>query len=375
MSTPHHPSVTWPQALAWRLRQQLLDPVGTQDVAGVVGRLGAIKADPADAAELAVLIRREHSQPGDVDRALADGTIIKTFAFRGATHYLTPHEGADYLALRAMSRMWELPSWRSYYGLEPSDWPKLREAVRQALANGPLTYDELGGAITTQPKFRRLAGAFRERNFTLLKPLTWQGEMSFGPGRGRATFQRLDSNVYWKGVPDADDAGPRAIEAYFRAYGPATREHLRYWIGSGLGAGGKRIDAWVEQLGDRLTQIEVDGQPALCLADVVEELLATGEGSAVRLLPGYDQWVLGPGTSDTNIVPAAWRSVISAGANILLIRGRVGGTWSASDDRVTVKRFEGAESPSSDALEGEVARLATILDRSLRLEVERATPR
>ena len=118
----------------------------------------------------------------------------------------------------------------------------------------------------------------------------------------------------------------------------------------------------------------MDGQSALCLEDVVEELIATAEAPTVRLLPGYDQWVLGPGTSDTNIVPAAWRSVVSAGANILLIDGRVGGTWSASNDRVTVKRFEEAGSPSSDALEGEVARLGTILDRSLRLEVERATP-
>ncbi len=368
MATPHR--LTWPQALAWRLRQQLLDPVGTGDVASVVGRLGAIKAEPADAAELAVRTRREHSQPGDVDRALADGRIIKTFAFRGATHYLTPREGADYLALRAMSRMWELPSWRTYYGLDPSDWPQLRETVREALANGPLTYDELGAAITARPKFRQLAGAFRERNFTLLKPLAWQGEMSFGPGHGRATFQRLDGNMHWKGVPDVNDAGPRAVEAYFRAYGPATREHLRYWLGSGLGAGGKRIDAWIAQLKDRLTQIEIEAEPALALANTVDELTATAEASTVRLLAGYDQWVLGPGTSDVKIVPTAHRSVVSAGANIVLIGGRVSGTWVAADDRVTVRWFEDTDLPSADAVEREVARLATILDRFLRLEVE-----
>jgi len=32
-------SLSWSQALAWRMRQQLLDPVGTESVAGVVRRL------------------------------------------------------------------------------------------------------------------------------------------------------------------------------------------------------------------------------------------------------------------------------------------------------------------------------------------------
>jgi hypothetical protein len=69
-----------------------------------------------------------------VARSLADGRIIKTYAFRGATHLLTPEDGGAYLALRAASRMWELPSWQSFYGLQPEDWPPFRSAVREALA-------------------------------------------------------------------------------------------------------------------------------------------------------------------------------------------------------------------------------------------------
>src|SRR4030095_6540539 len=129
-------SPSWAQALAWRMRQQLLDPVGTESVAGVVRRLGAIPAQLDAVAELAVRVRRIRSRSGEVARALADGRTIKTFAFRGATHLVTPEDGGAYLALRAASRMWELPSWQSYYGLTPSDWPRLRETVREAPANG-----------------------------------------------------------------------------------------------------------------------------------------------------------------------------------------------------------------------------------------------
>ena len=39
-------SVDWSRALAWRMRRQLLDPVGTESVAGVVRRLGAVPAQP-----------------------------------------------------------------------------------------------------------------------------------------------------------------------------------------------------------------------------------------------------------------------------------------------------------------------------------------
>jgi hypothetical protein len=154
-------SIGWSQALAWRMRRQFLDPVGTESVAGVVRRLGAVPAQPDASAELAIRTRRQRSRSGEVARAL-QGRIIKTFAFRGATHLLTPEDGGAYLALRSASRMWELPSWQSYYDLTPDDWPALREAVRDALADGPITRDELGAAITARPKFRHLGFAFAE---------------------------------------------------------------------------------------------------------------------------------------------------------------------------------------------------------------------
>jgi hypothetical protein len=76
-------SVTWSQPLAWQMRQQLLQPVGTGSVAAVVGRLAAVPAQPEASAALAVRTRRQRSRPGEVARALAEGRIIKTFAFRG----------------------------------------------------------------------------------------------------------------------------------------------------------------------------------------------------------------------------------------------------------------------------------------------------
>jgi Winged helix DNA-binding domain len=354
------------------MRRQLLDPVGTESVAGVVRRLGAVPALPDTAAELAVRVRCEQSRSGEVAHALAEGRIIKTFAFRGATHLITPEEGGSYLALRAASRMWQRPGWQSHFGLTPSDWPLLLEAVREALADGPMTRDELGAAVTARPRFRHLGFAFGDRT-TLLKPLAWQGAMSFGPPRdGRATFQSLDSNPRWAGVPDLDEAGMHAVGAYFRAYGPATPDHVRHWLGEGLGAGRKRIQSWIAAFGDRLAAVDVDGESTYVLREDLEELASTTATTATRLLPGYDQWVLGPGTADAHVVPPARRTLVSRGANLVIAGGVVSGTWLLTDDQVVVAWFAEAGQSPGKALAEEVSRLAAILDRPLQSTVQTA---
>ena len=240
-------SVTWAGALAWRLRQHLLDPIVAVSAVDVVRRLGAIKAEPDTGAALAIRTRQRRSTAGEVALAMAEGRIIEAFAFRGAVHLMTAEDAGAYLALRAASRMWELPSWQSYYGLTPADWPAFREAVRDSLADGPLTRQEVGVAITSLPRYRHLGMAFEDKTWTLMKALFWQGDVAFGPRRdGRSTFQRLDRNPHWAGIPDLDEAGARAVENYFRTYGPATPAHVQYWLGEGLGAGRKR-DHGVDQ--------------------------------------------------------------------------------------------------------------------------------
>ena len=366
-------SIKWSQALAWRMRRQLLDPVGDDSVADVVRRLGAVQAQADSAAELAVRIRREWSRPGEVARALSEGRIIKTFAFRGATHLMTPEDGGIYLALRAASRMWELPSWQSYYSLAPSDWPYLREVVREALADGPLTLEGLGAAITARPQFGHLTFVFDGNPWTLLKAFAWQGDLSFGPGEGSGTtFQRLDGNPRWAGVPDLDEAGVRAIETYFRAYGPATSDHVQYWLGEGLGAGRKRIQAWLAGFGHRLAALDIDGEPAYILLEDLDELAATPPTTAVRLLPGYDQWVLGPGTADAHIVPPGRRALVSRQANLVIVGGVVSGTWSLTHDELSVNWFAEGARPPGEAVAAEVTRLASILDRPLRSSFQTA---
>jgi hypothetical protein len=338
-------------------------------VADVVRRLGAVLSMDESLAELAVRTRRTTSRAGELAKALADGTVIKAFAFRGSMHYLSPEDGGIYLALRSAGRQWELPSWVEYYRLGPSDWPDFRAAVREALSDGPLTVRELGDVLTRHRAYRHLKPVFDEGAGTLVKPLTWQGDMSFGPPRdGQHTFQRLDLNPRWTGVPELDDAGPRAIRAYLRTYGPATLDHVHYWLGNGLSAGRRRLDRWLSELRDELVAVDVEGTTAYVVREDADSLGAARASSTVRFLPGHDQWVMGSGTKDVHVTPQSRRDPVTRKANLVIMGGVVCGTWASKDDELTVRWLDERRRPDED-IEQEAARLAGILGRDLRLRL------
>jgi hypothetical protein len=362
-------AVTWAQALTWRLQRHLLEPIGSEPVGGVVRRLGAVLSMDESLAELAVRTRRQNSRPGELASALAEGEVIKAYAFRGSMHYLSPEDGGIYLALRSAGRQWELPSWVEFYRLTPSDWPDFRAAVREALSDGPLTVTELGEAVTRHRRYRHLKPVFDEGAGTLIKPLTWQGDMSFGPPRdGQHTFQRLDGNPRWKGIPDLDDAGPRAVAAYFDVYGPATLDNAHYWLGEGLSAGTKRLKSWFAELGDRLVPVDVEGTGTYALREHVEEIEATEATDAVRFLPGHDQWVIGPGTKDVHVTPPSRRELMTRKANPVVMGGVVSGTWARKGDDLTVT-WLGEHPAPRQAVEQEAGRLANLLGQHLQLHL------
>lgn len=316
---------TWPDALRWRLGRQHLGERGAASVVDVVERLVAVPAWSGDAA-LAVSLRLEGMRSGAeaLDAALAEGSLVKVFAFRGATHLMTPRQAADHLALRAAGRMWERSSWVEHYRLAPEAWPDLRAAVRAALADGPLPPPEMAEAVAADPRWAHLRGPLSTLG-TFLKPFFWQGDICLGPQLDDGpTVAALADNPHWPGLPDLDEAGRRAVTAYLSAYGPAVPARLHYWLGEGLGAGKRRIDRWLTELADELATVDVDGEQALVRIDQVEELRALAPPPApaaphtpsVRLLPGHDQWVLGPGTADPSVVPPQHRQQVTRGARI-----------------------------------------------------------
>ena len=373
-SRPMTARITWSQALAWRMRRHLLDPVGELSVTDVVSRLCGVQTQVASSAELAIRTRRVRSRRGEVERALRDGHLVKTWAMRGTLHLLAPQEAGAFLSLIASGRSWERPSWQRYFGVTPKKMDALHAAMPDILGNGPLTREELVTAITARRGLAHVGDELRSGWGTLLKPLAWQGALCFGPSQGnRVTFMLPESaSPRWRPLPEPDEAAPLAMTAYLRAYGPTTSDAFGNWLAGGY-FGRRRLHAWFGALEDRLAEVEVDGERRYVLADDLDELAATSPSPAVRLLSGFDQYVLGPGTGDAHVVPSTRRAAVSRQSGwispVVVRGGVVSGTWELGDEEARIAWFRESGRAPQKRLRAEVERVAAIVGRDLRASI------
>lgn len=350
------------QALAWRLGRQYLDPIAAVPTTEVVRRLLALRGWPEEGSDLAVCVRQADPDPGGVGRALDAGELIRSYAFRGGSYVFVPEVAAVVLSVRTATRVWEKRRWQDQGNFALDDWEPLRDALCAALADGPMTRQEIAQHLIRIPALRHLTtGARGAGGDSLYKPLHWWGDICFGPARdGVSTFRLLRGDPRWPGLPSADDAGREAIRLYLSAYGPATWQNLGYWLNEGLGAPRRVLQAWLADLDNELTTIEVDGREAFLLERDVDFLAATEPSDAVQLLPAFDPWLLGPGTADPMLVASRRRALFSRGAQPVIWRGVVAGTWRLERGTVAVSWFPESGPPPTPNLTAEVDRLTTI---------------
>jgi hypothetical protein len=368
--------LTWEQVLAWRMRRQWLDPREASPAGDVVRRLCGVQAQVASAARLGVAVRQAEPDGGEVDRALDERTLVKTWAMRGTLHLLAPEDAGAYLALVGAARSWEKPSWQRSFGVSTAHMADLAEAVSEALDGRVLTRDELVEAVVARTGGPELEEHLRSGWGAVLKPLAWQGQLCHGPARGtRVTFARPDTWIPgWKGIRSEEDAARVVIPAFLGAHGPATIEAFDRWLTRGASKKGA-LRGWFAALEDELVSVQVEGEQAYARAEDADELAATPPAAAVRLLPGFDQYVLGAGTNAVEVIPAEHRAAVSRAAGwispVVVTGGRVTGVWEIDGDTVAVRPFDDAAAVDRDALEAEVAHVARFLGRELALRCSR----
>jgi hypothetical protein len=269
---------------------------------------------------------------------------------RGTLHLLPSEDAGAYLALLAATKTWTKGSWQKTF-LTAAEMDRLTEAVVEALEPGEaLTREELVEHLGDT----RLAGHVGSGWSAVLKPLAWQGLLCQGPSRGaRVTFQRPDAwSKRWRGLPDEDEAARQVVTAYLAAHGPATMAALDQWLMRGTMPKAK-LKRWFADLGDAVTTVDVEGTTAYVLAEHEDELRSTKPSTAVRLLPGFDQYVLAPGTGDAAVIDQAHRADVSRAAGwiapVVVSGGRVVGTWTADGGAPAVDLWPAAKTPATKA--------------------------
>ncbi|MGV9409574.1 winged helix DNA-binding domain-containing protein [Nocardia sp. NPDC003693] len=355
-------AVTWDQVFEWRMRRQFVGAGGASGAVAVAERLGGVQAQVASAAELAVALRSGDGQPGAVAASLRSGELVKTWAMRGTLHALTPEFAAGALSLMGSARTWEKGSWVKTFGATPDDMAALVDAVGAILDGAVLTREELVSAIVAERRFHHLSDQLRSGWGAVLKPLAWQGALCHGPVDGTTVTFTHPAHLIpgWKGIPDADAAAPEVIRAYLGAYGPATPETFDAWLSRGS-IRKPVLRRWFADLGDDITEVEVEGRRGYLRTEHVEELISIEPATSARLLGSFDQYVLGPGTNDTVLLPAAHRAKVSRAAGwispLVLVDGRITGTWATENDELIVTMFDDAKPPLRE-LKSEAARVA-----------------
>lgn len=354
--------VSWGQVSAWRMRRQYLDPRTKRTASEIVGRLCGVQAQVWSAAEMAVALRQSAPDRASVSRDFADLSLMKTWAMRGTLHLLKPSEAGAYLSLMETTGFWLKPSWQRAAGVTPRQIDELTEKVAGILDGAVLTRDQLVTEVVADKRFTGMEDRLRSGWGQVLKPLAWRGVLCHGPNQGNKITFTLPASQFpnWK-RPEPDQAAPAVIEAYLGAYGPATPEVFDRWL-SLNGTSKPRLRQWFGDMGDKLTEVDIEGRRALLLTEHVEELANITAYKGARLLGGFDQYILGPGTNDEVLLPREHRAAVSRTSGwispIVVVNGRVVGVWDILDHEIVVSPFPDSGRLPLKELQKEAAHVA-----------------
>ena len=351
-----------------RLRRQHLTGTPLPTPEAVVGWLGAVQAQEFGVAKWSIAQRsRGRVTSADLDRALAEGRILRTHAMRSTWHFVLPADLRWLLMLigpRVRARM------ASYYwqnGLTDAVFARSQAVLRDALAGGrQLMRKEIAAAFARG----RVATDGLKLRFLLL-----QAELDLvvcsGALRGKhQTFALVDDLVPPAPPIPEDEALAELTRRYFSSHGPATLKDFLWW--SSLTAAQARHGLELLE-GKGLRRLEASGRTHWMGEAPARRAAA---GTPVHLLQAFDEYIIGY-TESRKVLAVAGQPDAPSGAplhsNVLTRDGQVIGFWRTVPDPeealVDVHLARPLDAATQSALEDELERYGHFLQLPARLRV------
>lgn len=235
----------------WRLRTQRLTGPPRPTPVDVVAGLLAVQAENPSQSAWAVAARTAGATAEVVDRALADGQVLRTHVLRPTWHYVLPDDIRWLLALTAPRLERLMRTQQQEQGFTPADLERSLAVVADALA---------GGAHLTRPELAdRLADGGQSADHAGL--VMFEAELSGlvcsgAPRDGVHTYALLAERAPGARRLDRDEALAELALRYMTGHGPATDRDLAYWATQTL----TDVRAALAAVADHLSCFEHDGQ-------------------------------------------------------------------------------------------------------------------
>lgn len=316
-----------------RLHNQHISQAAFERPADVVAWMGAVQAQDYTGALWAVALRTVGATAAEVEQAIADRAIIRTWPMRNTLHFVAAADirwMLELLAGRVIANSEVRARW-----LEVDDrvLARSRGLVVRAL--------EGGKQLRRDVMYRHLEAAriptAGGRGLYILSRLSLEGLLCFGARDGKQpSFALLDEWVPQARTVARDEAMAELARRYFTSHGPATLPDFIWW--SGLRAADAR--AALEMAKPHLVQEVIDGQTYWLAPSMAANGTVAGLASpTVYLLPSYDEYTVAY-KDRTAVLDPVYAKQASTGNGIfyptLVLDGQVVGTWRRALKKETV---------------------------------------
>lgn len=305
----------------YRLYNQRLLQTEFTNPAEVVSWMGAVQSQDFAGAKWAIGLRTRGLIEANVDRAFADGSILRTHVMRPTWHFVTPADIRWMLSLTA-ARVRALLAYNDYQlELDRVIVKKSNDILTKTLQGGKqLTRTDLGTALQ---KGKINTDDLRLTQLMIHAEL--DGVVCSGARQGKQfTYGLLEERVPPAKMLEREDAIAELARRYFTSHGPATLRDFVWW--SGLSSTDAKIGMQI--LKSAFESASVNGETYWFHASTI-----TATKGIVRayLLPNYDEYTVGY-TDRSDIFDAAHTDKLDSRGSVLaqhvvLTAGKIIASW------------------------------------------------
>jgi hypothetical protein len=321
---------TRPDIPRLRLRAQAIDFPRSTTPEAVVTRLGAIQAQDYPGALWAIGLRMAGATRTDVERAIVERTIVRTWPMRGTLHFIPAADARWMLELLTPRIMRAAAVRHRFLELDDATFRRTRALIGRALKEEPvLSRPTLLAALE-----KAGVSTAGQRGINILQWHSLERMLCYGPhAEKQPTFTLFDDWIRTSRQLDRDDALRTLAERYFRGHGPATLRDFVWW--TGLTVADAKIALHLAQ--PALERVVI-GDDELWMSNELDP--ADAAPPPAHLLPAFDEIMIGYKDRSAMLAPR-YANRVAPGGNgvffpILVLDGQVRGTWKRSARAKTV---------------------------------------